>query len=110
MNDMMGQNTLAAFTGMPQIDLINDWSHVFAKANWGAANGDAPDDGNEGRIVKVMEEWQTELKALANQISELNIKRGHNRAQVRRFDETGSGVAVHLSVSLIPLVLLVTML
>jgi hypothetical protein len=78
--DMFGQNTLAAFTGFPQIDLINDWSHVFAKANWGSADADAADDGKEVKIVKAMNEWQTDLKDLANQIFELNKKRGRDSA------------------------------
>ena len=58
-----------------------DWSHVYSKTNWGAAI-DAPDDGHEVKIVKAMHEWQTDLKNLANQISELNIKRGRDKAQV----------------------------
>ena len=27
--DMAGQNTLAAFTDYPQIDLINDWAYLY---------------------------------------------------------------------------------
>jgi hypothetical protein len=55
--DYIGVNTLFGFTGFPQINLINDWSHVFTH------------QGNND-LKKILEDWQNDLVLLGETIEE----------------------------------------
>jgi len=59
---LFGQNTLAAYTGFPQINIINPWDHVFEPPL------------TEG-MAAAAKNWQKDLIKLADQIDELNTKR-----------------------------------
>ncbi len=55
--DYFGISTLAAFTGFPQINLINDWSHVFLT--------DGKTDAEKAALTGIIDRWQTNLRDLS---------------------------------------------
>ena len=56
---MFNMNTLAGFTGMPQINLINDWTHLFK--------------GKKARAI--LDKWQGALRKRADEVEADNLKR-----------------------------------
>ena len=69
--DYFGINTLAAFTGFPQINLLNDWRHVFK------TEIDQPfhDEAKKEKLYKILDKWQKDLVALAETIETESLTR-----------------------------------
>ena len=65
--DYLGISTLAAFTGFPQINLVNDWSHVFLT--------DAMTNDKKQALDRILDDWQGNLRALSVTIEEESITR-----------------------------------
>ena len=55
--DYFGISTLAAFTGFPQINLINDWSHVFLT--------DGKTAKQKTELQTILDRWQSKLRSLS---------------------------------------------
>ena len=58
--DYFGISTLAAFTGFPQINLINDWRHVFLTEDM--------TDTKKTELFAILEKWQGALADLSVEI------------------------------------------
>ena len=58
---MFSMNTLAGFTGMPQINLISDWTHLF----------------KEKKARVILDKWQVQgaLRKRADEVEADNLKR-----------------------------------
>merc|ERR1711934_316031 len=65
--DYMGISTLAAFTGFPQINLINDWSHVFLT--------DGMSSTKKTELTSILDGWQQKLRDLAVEIEKESLAR-----------------------------------
>lgn len=63
--DYFGISTLAAFTGFPQINLVNDWRHVFV-----GVTGE-----KKTALDALLDKWQKELRDLSTEIEAENAAR-----------------------------------